>query len=143
MPLSVVILAAGQGKRMKSDLPKVLQPLAGRPLLSHVLGCARQLAPDSIDVVYGHGGERVRDALPGVVHRLVYGRAILCGKPVLLVPNVERRFLARDLVNVFGLDLDRSPHEFLVAPLDAWRALLAQKKPIPGIEAEPSRVNGL
>ena len=64
MPLSVVILAAGQGKRMKSDLPKVLQPLAGRPLLAHVLDCARQLAPDSIHLVYGHGGERVRDALP-------------------------------------------------------------------------------
>jgi len=44
MPLSVVILAAGQGKRMNSDLPKVLQPLAGRPLLSHVLDTARQLA---------------------------------------------------------------------------------------------------
>jgi len=64
MPLSVVILAAGQGKRMKSDLPKVLQPLAGRPLLSHVLACARELAADDIHVVYGHGGERVRDALP-------------------------------------------------------------------------------
>jgi bifunctional UDP-N-acetylglucosamine pyrophosphorylase/glucosamine-1-phosphate N-acetyltransferase len=41
MPLSVVILAAGQGKRMNSDLPKVLQPLAGRPLLAHVLDSAR------------------------------------------------------------------------------------------------------
>ena len=41
MPLSVVILAAGQGKRMNSDLPKVLQPLAGRPLLGHVLGLRR------------------------------------------------------------------------------------------------------
>ena len=64
MPLSIVILAAGQGKRMKSDLPKVLQPLAGRPLLSHVLDCARALQADTIHVVYGHGGERVREALP-------------------------------------------------------------------------------
>ncbi len=64
MPLSIVILAAGQGKRMKSDLPKVLQPLAGRPLLSHVLDCARALRADAIHVVYGHGGERVREALP-------------------------------------------------------------------------------
>jgi len=63
MPLSVVILAAGQGKRMKSDLPKVLQPLAGRPLLAHVIACARELGPDAIHVVYGHGGERVREAL--------------------------------------------------------------------------------
>jgi bifunctional UDP-N-acetylglucosamine pyrophosphorylase/glucosamine-1-phosphate N-acetyltransferase len=65
MPLSVVILAAGQGKRMASDLPKVLQPLAGRPLLSHVVATARALGPDAIHVVYGHGGERVRAAIAG------------------------------------------------------------------------------
>ncbi|MGD9598757.1 MAG: bifunctional UDP-N-acetylglucosamine diphosphorylase/glucosamine-1-phosphate N-acetyltransferase GlmU [Steroidobacteraceae bacterium] len=63
MPLSIVILAAGQGKRMRSDLPKVLQPLAGRPLLAHVVETAQSLAPGSIHVVYGHGGERVREAL--------------------------------------------------------------------------------
>ncbi len=63
MRLSVVILAAGQGKRMNSDLPKVLQPLAGRPLLAHVTDSARALGSDDIHVVYGHGGERVRDAL--------------------------------------------------------------------------------
>jgi bifunctional UDP-N-acetylglucosamine pyrophosphorylase/glucosamine-1-phosphate N-acetyltransferase len=63
MPLSIVILAAGQGKRMKSDLPKVLQPLAGRPLLSHVLETAKELNADAIHVVYGHGGEQVRQAL--------------------------------------------------------------------------------
>ena len=48
---------------MKSDLPKVLQPLAGRPLLSHVLDAAKGLQADAIHVVYGHGGERVREAL--------------------------------------------------------------------------------
>jgi len=64
-PLSVVILAAGQGKRMKSDLPKVLQPLAGRPLLAHVLDTARQLKPAALHVVYGHGGEQVRAAFAG------------------------------------------------------------------------------
>lgn len=58
--LSIVILAAGQGKRMKSDLPKVLQPLAGRPLLEHVVSTAKSLNPASLHVVYGHGGERVR-----------------------------------------------------------------------------------
>lgn len=62
-PLSVIILAAGEGKRMKSALPKVLQPLAGRPLLSHVIDTARSLSPAAIHVVYGHGGERVREAL--------------------------------------------------------------------------------
>ena len=63
MKLSIVILAAGQGKRMKSDLPKVLQPLAGKPLLAHVIDTARTLAPTSMHVVYGHGGERVRATL--------------------------------------------------------------------------------
>jgi len=63
MPLSIVVLAAGQGKRMKSDLPKVLQPLAGRPILSHVLQAAKSLQADAIHVVYGHGGEQVRTAL--------------------------------------------------------------------------------
>jgi bifunctional UDP-N-acetylglucosamine pyrophosphorylase/glucosamine-1-phosphate N-acetyltransferase len=62
-PLSVVILAAGQGKRMRSDLPKVLQPLAGRPLLQHVIDTARQLSPAAIHVVYGHGGEQVQAAM--------------------------------------------------------------------------------
>jgi bifunctional UDP-N-acetylglucosamine pyrophosphorylase/glucosamine-1-phosphate N-acetyltransferase len=62
-PLSVVILAAGEGKRMKSALPKVLQPLAGRPLLQHVIDTARSLEPAAIYVVYGHGGEQVRAAL--------------------------------------------------------------------------------
>ena len=62
-PLSVIILAAGEGKRMKSALPKVLQPLAGRPLLAHVIDTARSLRPAAIHVVYGHGGERVREAL--------------------------------------------------------------------------------
>ncbi len=65
MPLSVVILAAGQGKRMASDLPKVLQPLAGRPLLAHVVATARALAPDAIHIVHGHGAESVRAAIAG------------------------------------------------------------------------------
>ncbi|WP_426805589.1 bifunctional UDP-N-acetylglucosamine diphosphorylase/glucosamine-1-phosphate N-acetyltransferase GlmU [Stenotrophomonas sp. SrG] len=60
--LHVIILAAGAGKRMKSDLPKVLQPIAGRPMLAHVIDTARQLRPDAIHVVYGHGGEAVRAA---------------------------------------------------------------------------------
>lgn len=65
MSLSVVILAAGQGTRMRSALPKVLHPLGGIPLLQHVIDTAQQLDPDAIHVVYGHGGERVREALQG------------------------------------------------------------------------------
>ena len=61
--LNVVILAAGQGKRMRSDLPKVLHPIAGKPMLAHVAGAARALGAARICVVYGHGGEQVRKAL--------------------------------------------------------------------------------
>lgn len=57
--MNVVILAAGMGKRMQSDLPKVLHPLAGKPLLSHVIDNARQLSPSRCCVVYGHGGDKV------------------------------------------------------------------------------------
>ena len=64
MSLSIIILAAGQGKRMGSSLPKVLQPLAGRPLLDHVLSRARALNPRGVCIVYGHGGDAVRQAFP-------------------------------------------------------------------------------
>ncbi len=58
----VVVLAAGQGKRMRSALPKVLQPLAGRPMLAHVLQTAAALDPARTVVIYGHGGDAVRAA---------------------------------------------------------------------------------
>jgi bifunctional UDP-N-acetylglucosamine pyrophosphorylase/glucosamine-1-phosphate N-acetyltransferase len=61
-PLDVVILAAGQGKRMYSALPKVLHGLAGKPLLAHVIAAARSLSPRALHVVYGHGGDQVRAA---------------------------------------------------------------------------------
>ncbi|MDG6348674.1 bifunctional UDP-N-acetylglucosamine diphosphorylase/glucosamine-1-phosphate N-acetyltransferase GlmU [Luteimonas sp. 8-5] len=61
-PLHVVILAAGEGKRMKSSLPKVLQPIAARPMLAHVVDTARALQPAAIHVVFGHGGDQVRSA---------------------------------------------------------------------------------
>src|SRR3954464_7099458 len=61
-PLHVLILAAGEGKRMKSASAKVLMPLAGRPLLAHVIEAARALSPTGVHVVYGHNGEQVREA---------------------------------------------------------------------------------
>jgi bifunctional UDP-N-acetylglucosamine pyrophosphorylase / glucosamine-1-phosphate N-acetyltransferase len=64
MALEIIVLAAGLGKRMRSSLPKVLHPLAGRPLLAHVLDTARELAPRKIVVVHGHGAEQVRAAFP-------------------------------------------------------------------------------
>ncbi|RFU43729.1 bifunctional UDP-N-acetylglucosamine diphosphorylase/glucosamine-1-phosphate N-acetyltransferase GlmU [Paraburkholderia sp. DHOC27] len=61
--MNIVILAAGTGKRMRSALPKVLHPLAGRPLLSHVIDTAHTLKPTRLVVVVGHGGDTVRAAV--------------------------------------------------------------------------------
>ena len=120
-PLSIVILAAGEGKRMRSALPKVLQPLAGRPLLQHVIDTARTLAPSAIHVVYGHGGERVRSALRDAPvswtlqdKQLGTGHAVLQAMPqipddhrVLVlygdVPLIRRETLA-ELAQLAGAD---------------------------------------
>ena len=61
--MNIVILAAGQGKRMHSNLPKVLHPLAGKALVSHVIDTARSLSPQTLCLVYGHGGDTVRTTL--------------------------------------------------------------------------------
>ncbi len=61
--MNIVILAAGQGKRMHSNLPKVLHPIAGKPLAQHVIDTARSLSPEKLIVVYGHGGDVVRATL--------------------------------------------------------------------------------
>lgn len=89
--LHVIILAAGAGKRMKSVLPKVLQPVAGRPMLAHVIETARQLQPAGIHVVHGHGGEAVRTAFAGQdellwaeqVQQLGTGHAVLQAMPAV------------------------------------------------------------
>ena len=95
MPLSIVILAAGQGKRMRSDLPKVLQPLAGRPLLKHVIDVAQSLDPADVRVVFGHGGDRVREALAGEkvswvlqAEQLGTGHAVLQAAPDIPPDNL-------------------------------------------------------
>ena len=88
MTIDVIILAAGQGKRMHSALPKVLHRLAGRPLLAHVLETARALAPRKIVVVHGHGGGEVRAQFEGTdidwveqAEQLGTGHAVLQGLP--------------------------------------------------------------
>ncbi|MDP2808616.1 MAG: bifunctional UDP-N-acetylglucosamine diphosphorylase/glucosamine-1-phosphate N-acetyltransferase GlmU [Rhodocyclaceae bacterium] len=114
--MNVVILAAGQGKRMRSDLPKVLHPLAGKPMLAHVLDTVRKLANVSmgrICVVVGHGGERVREALPADdiawVHQepqLGTGHAVMQALPHL-DPAVPTLVLYGDVPLIRAETLDR------------------------------------
>lgn len=88
-PLHVVVLAAGKGTRMRSELPKVLHRAGGLPLLDWVLRLARSLNPASITVVVGHGADTVRAALPVDVRTVVQepqlgtGHALLQTKPLL------------------------------------------------------------
>lgn len=64
MSLQIVILAAGQGKRMFSSTPKVLHQLAGKSMLERVVETAQELKPEAIHIIYGHGGEKIKAALP-------------------------------------------------------------------------------
>lgn len=130
MSNTIIILAAGQGKRMHSALPKVLQPMAGRPLLRHVLDTAGAIGADDVCVVYGHGGDAVRaafagdkvrwalqaeqkgtghavqQAMPGTPHR---NRVlILFGDVPLLTPDTLRRLLEQcgdDELGVLTVDM--------------------------------------
>lgn len=90
MSTSVIILAAGKGTRMRSHLPKVLQPLAGRPLLGHVIETAKKLQAENIITIYGHGGQLVQDAFVEEkiqwveqVEQLGTGHAVQMTLPVL------------------------------------------------------------
>ncbi|MCC1496124.1 bifunctional UDP-N-acetylglucosamine diphosphorylase/glucosamine-1-phosphate N-acetyltransferase GlmU [Alcanivorax sp. 1008] len=124
MTLATVILAAGKGTRMKSALPKVLHPIAGKAMVSHVLDAARSLAPQSITLVYGHGGEHVREVLGGEslnwalqAEQLGTGHAvaqampfvsedivlILYGDVPLIQPATLRDFVARADTNTIAL----------------------------------------
>ena len=111
--MNVVILAAGQGKRMHSDLPKVLHPLAGKALLGHVIDAAREVGAQRICVVYGHGGEQVRAALdaPGITWalqepQLGTGHAVLQAMPGA-VPSTPTLVLYGDVPLIRAATLRR------------------------------------
>jgi len=112
LPLSIVILAAGQGKRMYSDLPKVLHPLAGKPLLAHVVDTANQLSPDALYVVVGHHQETICQVLgngPQWVHQsqpLGTGHAVLQAMPH--IPNHHRVLVLYGDVPLIGVDTLRA-----------------------------------
>ncbi|WKN22005.1 bifunctional UDP-N-acetylglucosamine diphosphorylase/glucosamine-1-phosphate N-acetyltransferase GlmU [Azotobacter vinelandii] len=117
MSLDIVILAAGQGTRMRSALPKVLHPVAGNSMLGHVVATARQLQPQGIHVVIGHGAERVRERLAaddlnfvlqaeqlGTGHAVAQALPALSAERVLIlygdVPLIEADTLRRLLAQV-------------------------------------------
>ena len=116
-PLHVIVLAAGEGKRMKSALPKVLMPLAGRPMLAHVVETAHALAAAQVHVVYGHGGDAVRGAFADAgltwahqAQQLGTGHAVLQALPA--VPDAAR------VLVLYG--------DVPLITADTLRALLAQ-----------------
>ena len=95
MNLEIVILAAGQGTRMKSLLPKVLHPVGGKPLLEHVINTAQALSPAALHVVVGHGSEQVQQALSGYdinwveqSQRLGTGHAVMQALPAVANDSV-------------------------------------------------------
>jgi len=117
MSLDIVILAAGQGTRMRSALPKVLHPIAGKSMLGHVIDTARQLQPSSLQVVIGHGADKVREQLRaddlsfvlqaeqlGTGHAVAQALPKLSAEKVLIlygdVPLIEEQTLQRLLALV-------------------------------------------
>ncbi len=117
MSLDIVILAAGQGTRMRSALPKVLHPIAGKSMLGHVIDTARKLAPSSMQVVIGHGADKVREQLAaddlsfalqaeqlGTGHAVAQALPKLSADTVLIlygdVPLIEEQTLQRLLALV-------------------------------------------
>ncbi len=149
--MNIVILAAGSGKRMHSSTPKVLHRLAGRALLAHVFDTAKQLSPKVICIVYGHGGELVRQAVEenGVVWvmqepQLGTGHAVMQTAPHLDerwptlvlygdVPLIRAETL-KHLVEATGLGLG-----LLTAILDSpagYGRVLRSRKKVVGIVEE-------
>ena len=128
MSLDIVILAAGQGTRMRSALPKVLHPVADKPMLGHVIATARSLQPSSIQVVIGHGADTVRERLAaadlnfviqaeqlGTGHAVAQALPQLGAETVLIlygdVPLIESATLERLLALVSDDQLGLLPGE--------------------------------
>jgi bifunctional UDP-N-acetylglucosamine pyrophosphorylase / glucosamine-1-phosphate N-acetyltransferase len=132
MSLEIIVLAAGEGKRMHSALPKVLHPLAGRPLLAHVLDTVRALAPRKVFVVHGHGGEQVKSMFNGAsVEWVEQAQQLGTGHAVMqALPRVDEQSLA---LVVYG-DVPLIRGETLRRLADAARgglALLTAEPPSP------------
>lgn len=138
MNLEIIILAAGQGKRMYSDTLKVLHPLAGKPLLSWVVDAAASLNPKAIHLIYGHEGEALQRALPDLSVHWVYqmqqlgtGHAVMQALPSIH-PQSQVLILSADVPLITTSTLNR-----LMALQDAnvgsLKLLLAQPKDSSGL----------
>ena len=88
--IAVIVLAAGKGTRMKSDLPKVLHKVAGRPMVGHAMAAAQVLAPEKFVVVVGHGAEAVQEYIQTVEPKAV---CVMQGKDC--VPTLTEGILRR------------------------------------------------
>lgn len=133
MPLSLIVLAAGQGSRMGSDLPKVLHPLAGAPLLVHALRAASDLEPETVVVVTGHGAEAVEKAAraenpdvlvvhqatrDGTAHAVAQARAALADRPGdVVVLYGDTPFIRAD--TLAAMQAARAQHDVVVLGFDA------------------------
>jgi bifunctional UDP-N-acetylglucosamine pyrophosphorylase/glucosamine-1-phosphate N-acetyltransferase len=144
MTVNVIILAAGQGKRMRSDLPKVLHPVAGKPMLAQVIGTARSLGAAKICVVHGHGGEQVREAFTAAdllwakqAPQLGTGHAVLQAMP-LAVPPAPTLILYGDVPLIRASTLQR----LIAAAGDDKLALLTARLDNPQGYGRIVRVNG-
>ncbi|HKJ87338.1 MAG TPA: NTP transferase domain-containing protein, partial [Gammaproteobacteria bacterium] len=120
----VVELAAGQGTRMRSGIPKVLHEVGGRPMLEHVLDAARALQPRAVRVVVGHGGNQVRETLDTAEIELVdqpeqrgTGDAVRCAGPDfsgadwVLVLNGDVPLLRAETLSQWAQALAASDHD--------------------------------
>ncbi|MGZ5072393.1 MAG: bifunctional UDP-N-acetylglucosamine diphosphorylase/glucosamine-1-phosphate N-acetyltransferase GlmU [Usitatibacter sp.] len=128
-PLQVVILAAGQGKRMHSSLPKVVHPLAGRPLLSHVIDAARELAPETLCVVVGHAAEAVRRSIAADgISWAVQERQLGTGHAVLqAMPHLRDEGMVLVLYGDVPLIAPQTLRSLVAAAGDSGLALLTQE----------------
>ena len=131
MALSIVILAAGQGTRMRSALPKVLHPLGSKPLLQHVIDTARKLNPASIHVVVGFGGEQVRETISaedvhwveqkeqlGTGHAVDQAMPLVDDKNTLLVLYGDVPLIAADTLTALVENADQGVLSVLTTRLD-------------------------
>jgi bifunctional UDP-N-acetylglucosamine pyrophosphorylase/glucosamine-1-phosphate N-acetyltransferase len=150
MSLSVVILAAGQGKRMRSALPKVLHPIGDKPILAHVINAAQTLQPQNIYIIYGHGGEQVRNALAqhsvqwieqtkqlGTGHAVLQAMPnipddhrvlVLLGDVPLITSDTLKKLLDQTTGNAVGLVTVQMPD-----PTGLGRVLRSEKNTVVGI----------